>query len=116
MRRVLSLLFLLCFTWTQAFAADCPLEGSAPDAHAAAAHGAHAEHGHHAPASAPDAPAQHHTGGACPMVSACGVAALPTAAVSGPAVHVPAATPVFAPPKRYASPALAAEPPPPRAP
>lgn len=114
MRRLLSLVFLLSFTWTQAFAADCPLEGSGGDARAAA-HGAHAEHGHHAPPSAPDAPAQHHTGGACPMVSACGVAALPTVAVSGPAVHAPAAAPDFAPPKRYDSPSLAAEPPPPRA-
>lgn len=97
MRRLLSVLFLLCFAWTQAAAVDCSTAPSAVPAPESVAHvdhadGGHSHGGHHASAPAPrphdhgpsshehgPGPAHHATSG-CVLAMSCGTAALPSTA------------------------------------
>ena len=129
MRRILALVLLLCFAWSQAAAAECPMAaghgstGTSSSVHpspsvdaAAHEHGAHATHtaapvdasgtGDHLPA--------HQSAAGCGIVMSCGVVALPTA--GGLATLASPLLPGVAspPPAAYRSPLPGTDPPPPR--
>ncbi len=116
MRRALLSLFLLCFAWSQAFAAECPVlahEGGAEHAPAASAHAGHGDGGHPGEHTHPRS-GPRHADGLCAMSAACGIAAPPAAAgpVAKPPVEARDAHPF--PAEQYASPHLGTDPPPPR--
>lgn len=126
MRTLISLLLLASFAWSQAVAAGCPMAfgpREQPDGAAASASTHHAHHGHHQPPAAPadrhdaghhpPSPAQHAAGG-CAVMTACGATAAPPAPVSLAARYVPQPDGAAADRGSYASPSLAADPPPPR--
>lgn len=122
MRRIVSLLFLLCFAWAQAAAAACAMSrggreahGPEPVAHASHHHAPHGGHaGHGAPSHEhPDSP-PHGDHGEC-MAMPCGAPAIPNAdAGMARAPLIVFRSPVGEP-DPYASPSLPTEPPPPRA-
>jgi hypothetical protein len=119
MHRLAAALFLLCFAWSQAFAAQCPVFPAGGAAHhdvasAHAGHGAPAEHPHSGGEHRHDGPAPHHADGICPMAAACGVAAAPSAATGADLPHLPPAAAFFAPSDPHATPYLGSDPPPPR--
>jgi hypothetical protein len=125
MTRAFAALLLLCFAWSQAFAADCPLAAPAgTDAAAHAGHAGHAgmTHGGHAHASttstrtehAPrQAPAQHHRAG-CVLAMACGAPALPHHVSESADLRQPTAGATWPARTAYLSPVLGSDPPPPR--
>jgi hypothetical protein len=113
-RRTAALFFLLAFAFTQVAAAECPMRSAASSrpstSDATMAMGGHLAH-HHAPAAPHD---RHDAGRDCALAAACGAVAEVRAApsIARPAVvSVAAAAPA---PRGYASPVLAADPPPPR--
>jgi hypothetical protein len=114
MRRIVSILFFLCFAWSQAAAADCPMAGGHADG---VEHAGHAKrggaHAHHAPAPEHDhAPAQH--AAPCGVVMPCGTAALPSPSIAAHAQLLVRARAPRAEADAYLSPIHTADPPPPR--
>ena len=133
MTRLLSLLLLVCFVFTQTAAAECSLvpdpphpaaeeaASPVPAAHAQHHHGSHRVSQHHAPTAPRDTPPAprdrspaHHASTGCAAAMACGVVALPASAAE--AAHAPAATQPAHPRTgpAYLSPVLGTDPPPPR--
>jgi hypothetical protein len=124
MPRVLATLLLLCFAWSQAFAADCPL-ASLAGAAAAPAHTLHAEHAHALEAmhgmvghTSPPRSSQpeHHRTSQCVLAMACGMAALPTHVGDSAGVRLSTRTVPWPAGAAYLSPVLGSDPPPPRLP
>jgi hypothetical protein len=123
MPRTLSLLLLLCWAWSQAFAAGCPMAPPAQPAGPARAHAAHATHPHHASADERShrthlpgdhgAPA-HHASGGCALATACGAYAVdrPSVSIAHAPLTVPAA--VWPVDSAYLAPVPSTDPPPPR--
>lgn len=124
MRMLTTLLLLVCFAWSQAAAADCPMAPGPRGQDEGVALDASHHHGHHAPAPAPagdDAerhphgPAPHAATG-CGLLMSCGATAAPPAHAHLSAHLLDAADGVSAERGRYASPTLSTDPPPPRLP
>ena len=108
MRAIFLLLLFLSWGTSLARAAECPMGGPPEAAHVEEGHGA-GPHGHHrAPREDGHPPAE------CGVGMPCGVPALAAAESSLPRVSVAAAPSTVRAVRAYASPDLAAEPPPPR--